>query len=230
MALTGSERPDLPRPLSVEERVARLEAKIEHVAWWRNPGWWGVILSAFVGLSGLAWQTKPWKLFQAEPAKPASTVKLIDGHASAFAKNQWSAYLRVVNGTSGDIVVERVTATFGARSYGKSCRNGQATRVLYPVSQLRTGSPRNIFQRIHPGEGAPFTGGPNIDRVFGGGRACPLSVARLRSPQDRVTFIVFTSDGAERKTKQRLFYEPRAQVRGSGLPCGVFLFFPFGFC
>jgi hypothetical protein len=156
MSLTGSDHPDPPRSSSVEERLARLEAKIEHLAWWRNPGWWGVILSAFVGLSGLAWQTKPWKLFQDEPAKRARTVKLIDGHASAFAKNQWSADLRVVNGTSHDIVVERVSAIFGARSYGQSCRNGQATRVLYPVSQLRTGSPATSSNEFILGRARPL--------------------------------------------------------------------------
>ena len=198
--------------------------------WWRNPGWWGVILSAFIGLSGLAWQTTPWELFQAaEPVvKRVGSVKLIDGHASAFAKNEWDADLRVINGTSRDIVVERVTAIFGARSYGQSCRHeGNATRVLYPVSQLRARSMRDVFQRIHPGEGAPFKGGPNIDRVFGGKRPCPLSVAKLRSPRDTVTFIAFTSDGTEAKIKQELFYESRARVGGGGLPCGLP---PFIFC
>src|SRR4051812_9045695 len=151
---------------SIEERLARLEARVDDAKWWRNPGWWGVILSALVGISGLAWQMKPWRLFEHDqPIKRVGTVKLIDAHASAFAKNQWDADLRVVNRTSRDIVVERVIAVFGARRNGTSCRgNGNATRVLYPVSQLRAGSTRDIFQRIHPAEGAPFKGGPNLDR------------------------------------------------------------------
>jgi hypothetical protein len=224
MSSNGTEGP--PRHGTNEERLAWLEAKIEHGKWWRNPGWWGVILSAVVGLSTLAWQTQPWELFQDdEPAKRVGTVKLIDGHASAFAKNEWDADLRVVNRTSRDVVVERVTATFGARTYGQSCRyKGRSTRVLYPVSQLRAGSNRNLFQRIHPGEGAPFKGGPNVDRFFGRQRLCPLPVGRLRSPHDKVTFVVFTSDGAEWKATTRLFYEPRARVGG-----GV-CFPPFLFC
>lgn len=161
MGLTGSNGPDQPpRRRSVEERLAWLEARAEHVKWWRTPGWWGVILSAVVGLSGLVWQTQPWELFQDDaPPKRVGTVKLIEGHASAFAKNEWDADLRVVNETSRDIVVERVFAIFGARRYGQSCRRGgKATRVLYPESQLRSGSARDLFQRVHPGEGAPFKG------------------------------------------------------------------------
>lgn len=182
-----------------------------------------MILSTFVGLSGLVSETKPWEWFQGEdpPVRRVGTVKLIDGHASAYAKNEWDADLRVLNGTSRDIVVERVTAVFGARRYGGSCRSGgRATRVLYPVSQLRARSARNLFQRIHAGEGAPFKGGPNVDRVFD--RPCPLSVAKLRSPRDTVTFTVFTDDGAEWRTKKWLFYQPRARVGGGvGLPCGI---------
>lgn len=200
-----------------------MEGKVEHVTWWRNPGWWGVILSALVGLSGLVWQMKPWELFQGdEPAKRLGKVELVEGHASAFAKNEWDADLRVVNRTSRDVVVERVTAIFGARRYGQSCRHkGKATRVLYPVAQLRARSARNVFQRIRPGEGAPFKGGPNIDRVFGGSPRCPLPVAQLRTPRDEVMFVVFTSDGVEWKTTETLFYEPRARVGGGGLPCGI---------
>lgn len=209
----------------MEERLAWLESKIEGGRWWRNPGWWGVILSTLVGLSSLIWQTQPWEAF--EDDKPG-TVKLIEGHAAAYAKNQWDADLRVVNGTSRAIVVERVTATFGARRYGQGCRdNGVSTRVLYPVSQLRARSGLNRFERLRPGEGAPFKGGPNIDAVFGAEQPCPLPVAKLNSPRDRVTFTVFTDDGSELKTTQTLFYEPRARVRGvGGLPCVP----PFPFC
>lgn len=181
-----------------------------------------MILSAVVGLSGLVWQTQPWELFQDDaPPKRVGTVKLIEGHASAFAKNEWDADLRVVNETSRDIVVERVFAIFGARRYGQSCRRGgKATRVLYPESQLRSGSARDLFQRVHPGEGAPFKGSLNIDRVFGGKRPCPLPVAKLRSWRNKVTFIVFANDGSEWTTKEKLFYEPRARIRGGGgLPC-----------
>lgn len=197
---------------SVKERLARLEARVEHTMWWRNPGWWGVILSP---VSSLAWQIKPWEVFHDDP--PA-TVKLIDGHASAFAKNEWNAELRVVNGTSRDVVVERVAATFGASTESRGCREGRAVRELYPVEQLRSESPTKSFQRIHPEEGAPFTGGPNIDRVFGARRPSPLAVGTLRS-EDTVTFTVFTSDGKEWKSRQRLFYEPRARVGGGGAPC-----------
>jgi hypothetical protein len=164
------------------------------------------------------------------PVKRVGTVKLIEGHASAFAKNEWDADLRVVNRTSRDIVVERVVAIFGARRYGQSCRDGgKATRVLYPESQLRAGSRRDLFERVHAGEGAPFKGGPNIDRLFGAKRPCPLPVAKFRRRKNRVTFIVFTDDGAEWRTKVKLFYEPRARVSGGGggLPCGLP---PFLFC
>ena len=65
----------------MEERLAWLESKIEDRRWWRNPGWWGVILSTLVGLSGLVWQTKPWEAF--EDSKPG-TVKLIEGHAAGL--------------------------------------------------------------------------------------------------------------------------------------------------
>lgn len=199
----------------VEERLATLEAKLEYTKWWRNPGWWGVILSAFVGLSGLVWQTKAWELFQ-DDDRAKQTVRVIDAHASAFAKNERDADLRVLNRTSRDIVVERVTAVFGHRTYGQSCRHGgRATRVLYPVSQLRAGSTQNLFQRIRPGEGAPFKCGPNRPGVRRQ-RPCPLPVTKLQSPQDTVTFIVFTNDGTELQTKRRLFYEPRAYV-GAGV-------------
>ncbi|HEX5375632.1 MAG TPA: hypothetical protein VFW48_05695 [Solirubrobacterales bacterium] len=208
----------------MEERLSRLESKIDGRKWWRNPGWWGVILSTVVGLSGLVWQIKPWEAF--EDDKPG-TVKLIEAHAAAFAKNQWDADLRVVNGTSRAIVVERVTATFGVRNQGQGCQhNGVSTRVLYPVSQLRARAGLNRFERIRPGEGAPFKGGPNIDGVFGAERLCPLPVAKLKSPHDKVTFTVFTDNGSELKTTKRLFFEPRARVRGGGgLPC--FLLIPF---
>jgi hypothetical protein len=201
----------------VEERLARLESKIEDRKWWRNPGWWGVILSAIVGVSGLIWQIKPWEAFEDEAP---GTVKLIEGHAAAYAKDQWDADLRIVNETSRAIVIERVTATFGVRRHGQGCRQGVSTRVLYPVSQLRARSGLNQFEELRPGEGAPFKGGPNIDAVFGAERPCPLPVAKLKSPRDRVTFTVFTDDGGELKITKRLFYEPRARVRGvGGLPC-----------
>jgi hypothetical protein len=208
------------QPHSVEERLARLESKIEGAKWWRNPGWWGVILSAFVGLSGLVWQIKPWEAFgDDEPGK----VELIEGHAAAYAKNQWDADLRIVNETSRAIVVERVIAIFGARTDGQGC----STRVLYPVSQLRARSGLNRFERLSPGEGAPFKGGPNVDGLFGAKRPCPLPVENLRSPRDWVTFKVFTDDGSELKATKRLFYEPRARVTGGGgLPCLP----PFPFC
>lgn len=196
----------------MEERLVRLEREIEGRKWFRNPGWWGVIISTFVLISGLVSQIEPWEWF--EDDEPG-TVKLIEGHAAAFAKNQWDADLRVVNETSRPIVVERVTAIFGARSSGQGC----SKRVLYPVSQLRVHSGLNPFERIRPGEGAPFTGGPNIDGVFGAKRPCPLPVAKLRSPHDKVTFTVFTGDGNELKATKTLFYEPRARVRGGGLYC-----------
>ncbi len=182
--------------------------------------WWGVIVAALIGVSSLVWQIKPWEAF--EDDEPG-TVKLIEGHAAAFAKYQWDANLRVVNETSRAVKVERVLATFGAaRSNGQGC----STRVLYPVSQIRVRSGLNRFERIGPGEGAPFEGGPNIDGVFGARRPCPLPVAKLRSPRDRVTFAVFTDDGSELKVTRRLFYQPRARVPEGGLPC----FPPFPFC
>lgn len=180
--------------------------------------WWGVISAAILGLSSLVWQIKPWEAF--EGAEPG-TVRLIEGHAAAYASNQWNAYLRVLNETSRDIVVERVTATFGARGYGPGC----SKRVLYPVSQIRTRSGLNRFERIRPGEGAPFSGDPNTDRVFGAKRPCPLPVAKLHSPHDKAIFTVFTDDGSELNATKKLFYEPHARV-GGGLPCG-FPIFPF---
>jgi hypothetical protein len=180
--------------------------------------WWGVISAAILGLSSLAWQIKPWEAFESDEP---GTVKLTEGHAAAYARNQWSAYLRILNGTSRDIVVERVTATFGVRSYGSGC----SKRVLYPVSQIRARSGLNRFERIRPGEGAPFSGDPNTDRVFGAERPCPLPIAKLHSPHDKVIFTVFTDDGSELKATKKLFYEPRARVRG-GLPCGL-LILPF---
>jgi hypothetical protein len=209
-----------PRPHSLDGRLARLEATIEGRKWWRNPGWWGVILSAFVGISSLAWQVKPWEAFESDEP---GTVKLIEGHASAYARYQWDADLRVVNETSEDIVVERVTAIFGARRYGQDCRgSGTSTRLLYPVSQIRAHSGLNRFERIRPGEGAPFQGNPNIDGVFGAKSPCPLPVAKLHSPHDKVTFTVFITDGSELKLRRSLFFEPRARVpEGGGLPCGL---------
>lgn len=206
------------RPHSPEERLARLESKIEGQKWWRDPVWWGVIVAALIGVSSLVWQIKPWEAF--EDDEPG-TVKLIEGHAAAYAKNQWNASLRVLNKTSRAIVVERVTATFGVRSYGPGC----SKRVLYPVSQIRARSGLNSFERIRPGGGAPFTGDPNTDRLFGAQRPCPLPVAKLHSPHDKVTFTVFTDDGSELKATKKLFYEPRARIGGS-LPCGLPIF-PF---
>jgi hypothetical protein len=180
--------------------------------------WLGVISAAVLGLSSLAWQIKPWEAFKGN--KPDS-VRLTEGHAAAYARNQWNANLRILNETSRDIVVERVTATFGTRSYGPGC----SKRVLYPVSQIRAHSGLNLFERIRPGEGAPFSGDPNTDLVFGAKRACPLPVAKLHSPHDKVIFTVFMDDGGELKATKKLFFEPRARVRG-GLPCGLPIF-PF---
>lgn len=196
---------------STEERLARLESEIERGKWWRDPVWWGVISAAIIGLSSLVWQIKPWEAF--EPDEPGA-VKLTEGHAAAYAPNQWNANLRVLNETSRDIVVERVTATFGVRNDGPGC----SKRVLYPVSQIRARSGLNRFERIRPGEGAPFSGDPNTDRVFGAKRSCPLPVAKLHSPHDKVVFTVFTDDGSELKATKKLFYEPRARVP-AGLPC-----------
>lgn len=209
---------DQPSQPSTEERLARLESKIEGGKWWRDPVWLGVISAAILGLSSLAWQIKPWEVLESDEP---GTVRLIEGHAAAYAKNQWNANLRVLNETSRDIVVERVIATFGARSYGLGC----SKRVLYPVSQIRAHSGHNGFERIRPGEGAPFSGDPNTDRVFGAKRPCPLPVARFHSPHDKVIFTVFTDDGSELKATKKLFYEPRARV-GGGLPCGLPIF-PF---
>lgn len=227
---TGSTDPDrLPRAAEqqlagLERRLLAVEAKVTRAKGWKDPLWWGVIVTGLIGVTSLAWQTKPWELFQGEKPK---TVHLIDAHASAFAPNEWNADLRVVNGTSRDIVVERVTATFGRPRPGQSCHTGTTTRVLYPVSQLRAHSNLNLFQRIHPGEGAPFTGSPNIDRVFEPNQECPLSVAKLSSRHDTATFVVFMNSGARLRATAPLFYEPRARVGGGGFPpCVVVPIFP----
>jgi hypothetical protein len=129
------------------------------------------------------------------------------------------------------IVVERVVAVFGKASYGRSCNNnGNATqRNATVVSRVRGthGHPHNTFQQIAPGGGAPFEGSANLDVVFAGKR-CPLAVAKLHSPQDRVTYTVFTDDGSQWRLTSTLFYQPRAQIEGggAGLPCVPGLF-PF---
>ena len=57
--------------------------------------WWGVIVAALIGVSSLVWQIKPWEAFEGDEP---GTVKLIEGHAAAYAPKQWEANLRVVNG------------------------------------------------------------------------------------------------------------------------------------
>jgi hypothetical protein len=44
----------------------------------------------------------------------------------------------------------------------------------------------------------------------------PTRVAKLRSPRDTLTFIVFTSEGSEWTINGTLFYEPRARISGGG--------------
>jgi hypothetical protein len=220
-----SEKPQNPEHLL--ERVAALEARIEHLRWWRNPGWWAVIVSTVVCVFTIVSQTKAWKVFEHHKPGPRPTVKLIDDHADVYAKNQWSASVRVLNETPRDIVVERVVAVFGRSRDGASCgRTGNATQVLYPVAELRTGRPVNAFQQIRPGGGAPFAGGPNLNVVFAG-KPCPLALAKLHSPQDRVTYTVFTDSGSQWKLTSTLFYQPRARVEGSGGGGLCLLFLPF---
>src|SRR4051812_7094214 len=103
---------------STEERLARLEAKVEGARWWRNPAWWGVIVATVAIVVTVVNLTKPWEWFREGPPE---TVKLEDVHAAAFTKDQWSADLRVVNGTSSPITVERVLADFGGPSAGHGC-------------------------------------------------------------------------------------------------------------
>lgn len=129
---------DQPSRPSTEERLARLESKTEGGKWWRDPVWWGVISAAILGLSSLAWQIKPWEAFEGDEP---GTVRLTEGHAAAYARDQWNASLRILNETSRDIVVERVIATFGARSYPARLLK---TRVVSGVADTRTFGPQPL--------------------------------------------------------------------------------------
>lgn len=108
----------------------------------------------------------------------------------------------------------------GSRVVGGNQRAGLLETRVVSSTQIRARSGLNRFERIRPGEGAPFSGDPNTDRVFGAKRPCPLPVAKLHSPHGKVTFTVFTDDGSELKATKKLFCEPRARVPG-GLPCGL---------
>jgi hypothetical protein len=216
--VTGS-RPPQPRQ-TLTERVAALE---KHAKWWRNPGWWAVIVAAVVAFN----QITPWEWFEhpkPKPPPPPARVKLVEPHATAYAPYQWEADVRVINNTNRNIKVERVTAVFGKASYGRKCdKTGNATRILYPVPE--PGQARNLYQPLQRGEGAPFRGGPNLDRAFGGKR-CPLAVAKLSLPQHTATFTVLTDDGKTWSITTTLLYQPKFRVEGAGgggLPCLPFL-------
>jgi hypothetical protein len=181
---------------------------------WRDPAWWALILATAVAIYNVVWQTKAWKLVKPDKPKPPPTVKLFEPHAAAYAPFQWEADVRVINKTNRNITVERVTAVFGKASYGRKCdRNGNATRILYPVPE--PGLPRNAYQPLQRGAGAPFKGGPNLDKAFGG-KPCPLAIAKLGTGLDRATFTVLTDDGKTWTTTIKLVYAPKLRVEGVG--------------
>jgi hypothetical protein len=171
-------------------------------------------VAAAVGINAI----KPWEWFEhpkPKPRPPPSAVRLIEANVAAYAQYQWEADVRVVNETTRNIKVERVTVVFGKASYGERCdKNGNATRVLYPV--LEPGRQANVFQPLQRGEGARFKGGQNIDRLFGGKR-CPLAVAKLKSPQDRArsppSRTTARHGASQRHSSTSLRRELKARVR-----------------
>ncbi len=92
-----------------------------------------VISAAILGLSSLAWQIKPWEAFEGD--EPA-TVRLTEGHAAAYARNQWNAYLRVLNWTRSSRTPRRFRPRRPESVHGLSeiTRQGQdrMSRVAWP--------------------------------------------------------------------------------------------------
>jgi hypothetical protein len=122
-----------------------------------NPAWWAVLIPAAVGVN----QTKPWEWFEGakpKPRPPPQQVGLIEPHAAANAPYQWEADVRVINETNRDIKVERSGQCSDSRAMGASATNGDAMRILFPVTA--PGQLPNVYVSLKRGEGTLFKGWP----------------------------------------------------------------------
>src|SRR5947208_3413123 len=107
---TSAPRGNAPdeRPEPVGERVARLEAKLEHRPWWHNPGVWSVGIAALALASSVLQWTKPWQW-----GTPDIELEQAAGgayHACPKCRTGFAATVSVVNHSSHGIGVVQVQA------------------------------------------------------------------------------------------------------------------------